>query len=128
MRKQIILGAAQKREVAAMFKVSYPTVWAALSYKTDSGIAKTLRAAALERGGEIVGEEKPSVQFRTWFDTARGLMIQEFSERVRLVGELVSGVVRIEKDEVVQLVFENPRVSELGWIQEQAQKMVNDLK
>jgi len=53
MEKEILLPAAKKREIARIFKTSNVTVWSALKFKTKSGFADTLRAAALERGGVV---------------------------------------------------------------------------
>jgi hypothetical protein len=58
MEKEIFLPAASKREIAKTFKTSHVSVWAALKFKTNSGFAKTLRAAALERGGVVYPREE----------------------------------------------------------------------
>jgi hypothetical protein len=51
MDKHIYLPAPDKKKLANDFKTSRVTVWSALNFKTQSGFAKALRAAALERGG-----------------------------------------------------------------------------
>jgi hypothetical protein len=58
MEKQIFLPAAIKRELAKTFATSHVTVCAALKFKTRSGFANKLRAAALERGGVVYDGSK----------------------------------------------------------------------
>ena len=53
MRKEIYLPTEVKKEIAKTFKTSYVSVWNALTFKTKSEFANTLRAAASERGGVI---------------------------------------------------------------------------
>jgi hypothetical protein len=53
MGKEIYLPAEAKKELAKTFHTSGVTVWSALKFKTNSGFANTLRAAALERGGVV---------------------------------------------------------------------------
>lgn len=53
MGKEILLPAKAKKELAATFNTSSVTVWSALKFKTNSGFANTLRAAAVERGGVL---------------------------------------------------------------------------
>ncbi|KAA6343123.1 hypothetical protein EZS27_009189 [termite gut metagenome] len=44
---------AMKKELARDFKISVRAVYDALNYKTQSGTAKAIRAAALQRGGRV---------------------------------------------------------------------------
>ena len=53
MEKVIFLPHEVKKEIAKDFKTSSVSVWNALTFKTKSGFANTLRAAALERGGVV---------------------------------------------------------------------------
>jgi hypothetical protein len=56
--KQIFIPNEVKREMIETFKTTDVTLWSALNFKTNSGFAKTLRAAALERGGVVYPAEK----------------------------------------------------------------------
>ena len=58
MKKEILLPAEVKKTLAKDFKTSTVTVWSALKFKTNSGFANTLRAAALERGGKVYDGSK----------------------------------------------------------------------
>ena len=53
MSKEIFVPRVVKKELAKTFNTSSVTVWSALTFKTNSGFANTLRAAALERGGVV---------------------------------------------------------------------------
>lgn len=49
----IILPYGERKRLAKEFNTSTVTVYSALTYKTDSPLAKMIRKAALERGGHI---------------------------------------------------------------------------
>lgn len=64
MEKCIKVSAKIKKEIAKDFGVSIVTVGSALSFKTKSAKAMTIRAAAINRGGKLLVEEetkKPTV-------------------------------------------------------------------
>lgn len=50
---EIMLPQGEKIKLAKEFKVSSVTVWKALTGKTNSKTAITIRKAAMERGGKI---------------------------------------------------------------------------
>lgn len=52
--QRIIMPHGEKKKLEKDFKVSSPTVWAALCGITKTKLADTLRAAAIQRGGVIV--------------------------------------------------------------------------
>lgn len=51
--KQILLPSEERKMLMTLFKVSKPTVWAALRYKTKSPLAEKIRQTALAKGGQI---------------------------------------------------------------------------
>lgn len=53
-KKWICLPRGECTKLAINFKTTSAMVSQALSFKTDSNLAKLLRKAALERGGKIV--------------------------------------------------------------------------
>lgn len=70
------------------FKVGRNVLRRALNYERNSDRAKALRAAALERGGLIYAgkpapkDYRPNVETR--YDQVRGVMYQNFGDRVEL--------------------------------------------
>lgn len=130
MNKQIILSDEKKKELSATFGYSRQTVWAALKYKTKSPVSNMLRAAALERGGILIGENtnKITPEFETRFFTAEQLMVQKFNLRVMLVADLATGDVKVYVDGEIVETYPNPKISELLAIQENVQHIANQLK
>jgi hypothetical protein len=59
--KQIILGHSKKKEIMKIINVTYPTIRAALKYKSDSTLAFKIRKLALELGGVEMSAEKERV-------------------------------------------------------------------
>lgn len=131
MGQQIILSGEKKRQLQKDFKVCRTTLWAALNFKTKEGKAKLLRAAALQRGGVLLnqnGDFEPNLKFDTYWTEVPHQMVQVFSERVRLVADIKSSAVTIEKDEEVIRKFENATLTQLPILQAEAQELVNDLQ
>jgi len=58
MEKEILIPTKDKKVLAKDFNTSRITVWSALKFKTNSGLADMIRAAALERGGKIYDGSK----------------------------------------------------------------------
>lgn len=58
--KVIIMPYGTRQNLCKDFKVSSPTVWAALRWITKTKLADTLRAAAIQRGGVVI--ERPKVK------------------------------------------------------------------
>ena len=131
MGQQIILSGEKKRQLQKDFKVCRTTLWAALNYKTKEGKANLLRAAALQRGGVLLnqnGDFEPNLKFDTYWTEVPHQMVQVFSGRVRLIADIKSSTVTIEKDGAVVRTFENATISELPVQQAYAQEIVNNLK
>lgn len=131
MKKQIFLSAEKKREMAKTFKVTRQTVWYALTFRTKGGFADMLRAAALQRGGVLLncdGEFEPNLKFDTYFKEVPRQMVQVFSPRVKMVGDLENGGITIVVDGEVTKSFCDVAVKELPLVQAEAQEIVNCLK
>lgn len=131
MSKQIFLSTEKKREIAKTFKVSRQTVWYALTFRTQSGVADMLRAAALQRGGVLLNCNdgfEPHLKFDTYFNEVPRQMVQVFSPRVRMVVNLDKGAIIIEVDGKVAKSFDDVPIKELHIIQAEAQEIVNNLK
>lgn len=128
MAKQIFLPDEVKKEVAKTFKVSYVTLWNALTFKTRSDRARMLRAAALQRGGVMYDPDKATPNFTTSFETSEGTMTQMFSERVYLAANLKSNIVKVYQDNEVINVHENVTLADLAAIQDYVQNIANQLK
>lgn len=130
MNKQIFLSTEKKKEMAETFKVSRQTVWYALTFRTKSGVADMLRAAALQRGGVLLNCDKnfePNLKFDTYFNEVPRQMVQVFSPRVKMVSHLDNGVITIEVDGKVAKSFGDVSMRELPLVQAEAQEILNSL-
>lgn len=131
MSKQIFLSTEKKKEIAKTFKVSRQTVWYALTFRTKSSVADMLRAAAIQRGGVLLncdGDFEPNLKFDTYFNEVPRQMVQVFSPRVRMVGDLEKGEITIEVDGKVTKRFGDVPIKELHFIQAEAQAIENSLR
>lgn len=52
--KIILVNHGTKKEIMAAFKCTYPTVRAALNYKSNTCLANKIRKAAINKGGHLV--------------------------------------------------------------------------
>lgn len=129
--KQIFLPVEIKKEIIKTFKTTKESLWAALTYKTDSNFARMLRAAAFERGGVLYPDPKRSNRYvpecETVFNTSEKTMVQSFGVRVKLVANLSSGELSLFVDGEQKATFDNPHLDELSNIQVTAQNLANEL-
>lgn len=128
--KQIFLPVEIKKEIIKTFKTTKETLWAALTFKTDSNFARMLRAAAYQRGGVLYPDPKRSEgyipQCETVF-TAEGTMIQTFGTQVKLLGNMKNGEICLYVDGNLKATYKNPSFTDMGIIQADAQNIANEL-
>ena len=131
MGKEIILCNEKKKEIIDLFGYSRQTVWAALNFKTKSNKSRILRAAAIERGGVLIDGAKISnnatLSLEIKFFAKEQLFVQVFTDRVKVVADLVSGVVCIYLDNKVVDSYRNVQIQGIVDIQKKAQHIVNHL-
>ena len=141
MAKEIILSDEKRKELIRTFKTSRQTVWAALNYKTKSGFANTLRAAALQRGGavievqddkvtrlqdsEVASVDEPLVYFRE----VPKQMVFDYGEcGVKLVIDLCEGGnANIERNGNMLRSFVQPKLSDIEWMKAETVRIINSL-
>lgn len=112
-------------KLAADFKVSTRTVNKALSGKTKSGLARTLRAAALKRSGQIL---RSVTNHETEFETAANKMIFTFGDRVKIIGDMTSGDIGVYVDGERRSTYHNLTMKEIVNIQAEAQRIADELE
>lgn len=131
MKKQIVIDSAKRKEIIRKFEVSEVTMWSALNYHTHSSKARMLRAAALQRGGVVVGSDgefETDLDICTYWNSEPRQMVQVFTPRVKVVGDLETGQVEIQLDGKMVKSYNNPLISDMPLIQASAQEIINDLK
>lgn len=89
MCKQILLPTSVKSEMMKTFKTGHKALERALKFQINSGSARKLRAAALQRGGLIYNDIPYDKGFipecDTHFDHASGTITQVFESGIRVV-------------------------------------------
>lgn len=129
MEKIIKLETKEKKELCRMFGVSMVTLWSALTYRTHSGMARTLRAAAIEHGGrEIIQREDDGLSdFETKFDTSAGLMIQSFGNKAQIKVDIPTNTVSVIINDVEKMKETGVTATRLMQIQSQVSQSIRDL-
>lgn len=131
MNKKIILSDDKKKELEVIFDCSRITVWLALSFKSNSKLARKIRVAAIVKGGEQIGGANKidgAPDFVTYFDEVNECMIQAFGERVRIIVSMKNPTGSIEVDGEVVEHIEKVYACDMPKWQEKAQQIVNNLK
>ncbi len=129
-RQRIIVITTEEREyLKRIFKVSTPTVWAAVKYRKNNDIHKRIRAAAIERGNPqmVLAPEFDTIYITNRPDAdnkMRRYMVQTFENGATLEGCFDTGLVVIRsKGGKIKGQWQNPKVTEIKAIQEQAQNL-----
>lgn len=129
-RQRIIVITTEEREyLKRIFKVSTPTVWAAVKYRKNNTIHKKIRMAAIERGNPqmILAPEFDTIYLNNREDADEGMtryMVQTFENGATLEGNFKTGLVEIrDKRGDVKGQWRNPQMTELKAIQEVAMSL-----
>lgn len=116
MKKQILIDRKGIGYLADAFKVTREQVHRALRFERNSDAARSMRAMALQNGGALVGGE--AVDDEMEHDTARGLMVQNFSSRIRLTVDLHGGSIIVWIDRKVAETYHNLTIPEFMKLQD----------
>lgn len=131
MTKQILLPHSVRKELDRTFKLGRNELQRALTYTTNSGRAKMLRVAALQRGGLVyTGEHAPNgycPDVETNFDHTNGIMRQNFGKRVVLEVKRKTNEATVIIDEQPVATFEDMTLSAWGNVLYSLQQVYNQL-
>ena len=129
-RQRIIVITTEEREyLKRIFKVSTPTVWAAVKYRKNNDIHKRIRAAAIERGNPemVLAPEFDTIYITNRRDAdekMRRYMVQTFENGATLEGCFQTGLMVLrDKHGEVRGQWQDPKMSEIAAIQEVAQSL-----
>lgn len=119
----------EAKYLARLFNVSSVTVWAALKYRKSNDIHKRIRKAAIERGNPqmVITPEFEAIYITNGKDADENMtryMVQTFENGATLEGNLKTGLVVIRDGHgVIRCQWNNPQVSDIPKIQEQAMNL-----
>lgn len=99
MEKQIYVSKKGKAHLCEVFNCTTVMVWKALSFKSDSDLARKIRYTALTQLNGTPNWKQADVE--TTHEEAEQTMTQTFGERVKLVVDRKDGSVSVFVDGVV---------------------------
>lgn len=113
-RIEVQKGGGERDYLCKLFRVTPQMVWKALSFESDTDLAKKIRKAALERGGQHV-IELPI--FETIHDV-EGRMTQTFPGGAIMVCDKSTGGVCVYYEGELVEEYKDVSLQELGQIQQ----------
>lgn len=99
MKKYIYVDKEGKERLREAFKCTGVMVWKALSFNSDSQLARNIRFTALKEMGGVANWEAPLME--TYHDENLDAMVQTFGPRVRLIADKMTGKVEVLVDGAV---------------------------
>ena len=125
----IVITPEESKYIQKAFKVSSTTVWHAVKYIRHNTIHKKIRKFAIERGNPqmVLAPEFETIFLYNRVDAdkeRRYYMVQTFENGATIEGCFDTGLVELrnKRGEVVKS-WQNPQVTELTAIQQQAQSL-----
>lgn len=115
MKKQIFVDSETRSFLQKAFKCSKKHIWSALTFASDSDMARRIRMLALQRGGTLSEGYLPKCE--TTHDTARMTMEQRFGARVMIVADRRNGDVRVMVDGKEKENYDNLSIAEFMQLQ-----------
>lgn len=127
MKKHIYLDKASKGKLRQIFNCTDVMVWKALTFESESELARKIRYTAIkELGGELMGEGV----YRGWETThePEGTMTQVFSSRVKIIVYKDVNRTAVLIDGEVKKIEDGLTVSEFMKLQQEVLKIASDLQ
>lgn len=118
--KKIYVTQSVREEIGRLFGVVDDTIGRALSYKTNSALAKKIRSIAIQRGGKIAGGDV----METSFDSS-GNMVQTWGDAARLVANKSNGHIMVYIDGNLEREYPQMTIRELMMEQHRIGVLVN---
>lgn len=123
MKKQIFIDREGKKFLQKLFGCTHVMVWKALTFESDSDLARRIRKAALERGGKLSDSNLPDCEtFHT--DEA---MTQVFSPRVKLIAYKKQNITTVLVDGKVKIRRQGLDIPEFMELQKEVQLIASSL-
>lgn len=129
-RTRIIVITPQERNyLMKQFGCSYVSVYDAVKYRKNNLLHKKIRKAAIERGNPqmVLTPEFDTIYITNRKDADKNMtryMVQTFENGATLEGNFSTGIVEIRDNKgEVKGKWNNPQISEMGKIQEQAMNL-----
>lgn len=97
MKKQILTNREEKSYLRKLFGCTNVMIWKALTFESDSDLARKIRKTALIRGGQLSGAKIP--EYETTHQTSEKTMTQTFGSRVKIVVNMNNGLVIVFVDD-----------------------------
>ena len=123
MKKQILTDRAEKAYLQKLFGCTHVMVWKALTFNSDSELARRIRVAALKRGGKLSDGDMPEME--TYHDTET--MTHTFGPRVKLIFYKADGTVDVLVDDEVKIKRQVHGIPEFMELQQEVQLMASSL-
>lgn len=128
MKKHIYLDKKSKAKLQLIFNVSNVMVWKALTFESNSELARKIRHTAMhELGGLLVGDGTVK-DWETTFQTAENTMTQTFGSHVKIIVSMDIKLASVLIDGEVRDVKHGISVNELVTLQEEALTLASDLQ
>lgn len=128
MKKHIYLDKAGKGKLRQIFNCTNVMVWKALTFESDSELARKIRYTAVkELGGKLMGEGVYK-GWETTHETSEDTMTQIFSNRVKIIVYKDMNRTAVLIDGEVKKVEDGLTVSEFMSLQQEVLKIASDLQ
>lgn len=128
MKKHIYLDKAGKGKLRQIFNCTNVMVWKALTFESDSELARKIRYTAVkELGGKLMGEGVYK-GWETTHETSEDTMTQTFSNRVKIIVYKDMNRTAVLIDGEVKKVEDGLTVSEFMNLQQEVLKIASDLQ
>lgn len=127
MKKHIYLDKASKGKLQQVFSCTDVMVWKALTFESDSELARKIRHTAIKECGGVLMGDGVCVGFETTHEP-EGTMTQVFSNRVKIVVYKNEGRAAVLIDDEVKMIEEKLTIPTLMNLQQNVLRIARDLQ
>lgn len=129
MKRQIVIDSEGRSKLQKIFDISRVMVWKALTFESDSVLARKIRHTAISQmGGVEVGiDSAKAPEHIDTTHTADGEMVQRFGQRVVIIFNKETGHTRLTVDGKDTRVTTIVKVEDMMLLQQEAQQMAESM-
>ncbi len=128
MKKHVYLDKAGKGKLQQVFSCTDVMVWKALTFESDSELARKIRHTAIKEFGGVLMGDGVCGGWETTFETSQNTMTQTFSNRVKIIVYIDVNKTAVLIDGEVKKIEEGLTIPEFMNLQQEVLKIASDLQ
>lgn len=128
MKKHVYLDKPSKGRLQQVFNCTGVMVWKALTFESDSELARKIRHTAIKEFGGVLMGDGVYMGWETTFETSQNTMTQTFSNRVKIIVYMGANRTAVLIDGEVKKIEDGLTIPQFMNLQQEVLRIASDLQ